>query len=211
MPSSYPAPYNPVGSFDPSFMTNSTGGGIAGTVTATEWNTCIPGSPMQAGANVLANCTGYAQGRMLNIYRAVTGYDPAQTLTHPFISLNVDAGNWANVARSIGLTVVDDPRPASVLVTGSHVAVVESYDEESGRWWVSESGWDTLPAYSYSLSLYKSGTHYYSSYASDPLVTGFILIPDVPPGPGPGPGPEPTPGRKKRWIYYLKNLNNEIY
>lgn len=48
------------------FITTSAGG----------WNTCIKGYPMDSGANVLANCVGYASGRfneIINIARDTTG------------------------------------------------------------------------------------------------------------------------------------------
>lgn len=183
---SYPGPHDPSGLNEPSFMTNLYGASWSGA-----WNTCIYGSPVVAGANVLANCVGYAQGRMLDIWLALNPtYNPSVTMTHPFVTLNGEPYEWIARARAAGLTVQNEPRAGSVLVTNSHVAVVESYDEATGLWMVSESGYGG-PAYSYGSTIYKSGNTWYSSFASDHTIVGFILIPDVPPGPGPGPGPTP--------------------
>lgn len=197
-------PHDPTGRNEPSFMTN-----LYGASWSVAWNTSIYGRPIASGANVLSNCVGYAQGRMLDIYREITGYNPAQTQTHPFIMFNAEAGQWADVARANGFTVQDNPRAGSVLVTGSHVAVVETYDQNAGLWNISESGFEDQTPYHYHQSLYQSGGHWYSSYASDPLVIGFILIPNV--TPGPGPGPHPFPESDHKFIYYLKNWNNDLY
>lgn len=195
-------PHDPSGRYEPEYMTN-----LYGASWSSAWNTSIYGSPTVAGANVLCNCVGYAQGRMIAIYREITGYNPAQTRTHPFVALNANAGEWAGIARSIGLTVVNEPQEGSVFVTPNHVGVVEKYD--NGSWWISESGYDAA-AYLYQQSIYKSGNTWYSTYSSYPNnIIGFILIPGAAPGPTP---PGPTPGeRKKKWIYYLKNWNNEIF
>lgn len=194
-------PVNPVGSYDPAYMTN-----LYGAAFATHWNTCIEGSPTQTGADVLSNCTGYAQGRMLRIYMEVTGFDPVTAGTHPFISLNGDAGpDWLTRAAAIGLTITAEPREGSVLVTNSHVAVVEKYDENAGLWWISESGFGDPTPWYYHNSLYQSGGIWYDSYATATEVLGFILIPGVTPGPG------PSPRRRAKWIYYMKNWNNELY
>ena len=197
-------PHDPSGRNEPSFMTN-----LYGASWSVAWNTSIYGSPVCAGADVLSNCVGYAQGRMLDIYREITGYDPSQTQTHPFTMFNVEAGQWYSVAQAYDFETSQSPRVGSVLVTGSHVAVVETFDSNTGLWNISESGWGDNTPYHYHQSLYESGGRWYSSYATDPLVIGFILIPEV--TPGPGPGPHPWPETDSRWIYYLKNWNNDIY
>lgn len=211
-------PYDPSGRGEAAYTTNG-GPSTGGTVTANSWNTCIMGSPVVSGANVLANCVGYAQGRMLTIYREITGYNPAQTLTHPFVTLNTDpvagADGWIPRAQAAGLTVQAEPRAGSVLVSDTHVAVVESFDSTTNQWMISESGYGG-PAYSFSPSIYKSGSKWYTNFAypRPQEIYGFILIPNVQPGPEP-PGPDPPgPGPKfpeGNFIYYLKNWNNEIY
>ena len=214
--SNFSPPYDPSGRGEAAYTTNG-GPSTGGTVTANSWNTCIMGSPVVSGANVLANCVGYAQGRMLTIYREITGYDPAQTLTHPFVTLNTDpvagADGWIPRAQAAGLTVQAEPRAGSVLVSDTHVAVVESFDTTTNQWMISESGYGG-PAYSFSPSIYKSGSKWYTNFAypRPQEIYGFILIPNVQPGPDPpGPGPHPWPETHSRWIYYLKNWNNDIY
>ena len=183
-------PHNPVGLFEPSFMTN-----LYGASWSSAWNTCIYGSPVQTGADVLANCTGYAQGRALDIYREITGYNPAQSQTHPFINLNADPVYWLSRAQAAGLTVQQTPREGSILVTNDHVAIVETFDSSTGLYWISESGYNSDP-YLYQQSMTTDGSgNWYSSYSNPShLINGFILIPNVEPGPGPG----PTPGRKSK-------------
>ena len=175
----YSMPTDPVGTYDPCFMTN-----LYGAPWSVNWNTCIYGSPAQIGADVLCNCTGYSQGRALKIYMEThPGYNPADLGTHLFASFNVDAGEWLDVAQAEGFQILDHPEEATILVTSSHVANVERYDEGDG-WLISESGYDTLPPFNLHYSLYESGGQWYSSYASDPLVLGFIKLPDIGPGPG---------------------------
>ena len=176
-------PTDPVGTYNPCWMTN-----LYGASWNDNWNTSIYGSPAQVGANVLCNCVGYAQGRMLQIYMELNpGYNPAALGSHLFDVFNVDAGDWLTVAQNNGFQIVYQPEEGSVLVTPSHCAVVERYDDGSG-WLISESGYDTLPPFNLHYSLYQSGGQWYSSYASDPLVLGFIKIPGAGPGPMPGRG-----------------------
>ena len=191
-------PTDPTGTYDPAYMTN-----LYGASWDVAWNTSIYGRPMATGANVLSNCVGYAQGRMLRIWMEDYNptYNPAETHTHPFISYNAEADTrWLTIARSLGHTVSNEPREGSILVTGSHVAVVEKFKD--GQWWVSESGYDTMPHWVYHPSLYKSGDTWYSSYASIPKVEGFIYIPDISPGPGPSDGIIYDRKRRKDRYYY---------
>ena len=195
----YSMPTDPVGSYNPCWMTN-----LYGASWSSNWNTCIYGSPTQVGADVLCNCTGYAQGRMLQIYMELNpGYDPAALQDHAFSMFNVDAENWLTVAQNNGFTILTQPAEGTVLVTGNpgittgHVAVVERYDPDDG-WLISESGYDTLPPFNLHYSLYESGGQWYSSYASDPLVRGFIQIPGAGPGPFPGSGYDRHHGHRAR-------------
>ena len=65
----YSMPTNPVGTFNPCWMHyNGYNWGQA-------WNTAIIGSPTQYGADVLSNCVGWSEGRMLQIYMEITGYN----------------------------------------------------------------------------------------------------------------------------------------
>lgn len=172
-------PTNPVGTYDPAYMSN-----VYGASWSTAWNNNIYGSPTQVGADVLCNCVGYAEGRMLRLWLSNhPEFNPSVEQTHPFLCFGLhDAGEWKQVALDNGFTVLNDPVPGSVLVTPSHVAVVEK--EENGVWMVSESGYASLPPFLYHNSLYKSGGQWYSSYATTGNVIGFIVIPDFDPGPG---------------------------
>lgn len=172
----YHMPMDPSNSYNPCWMTN-----LYGASWNNNWNTCIYGSPTITGANVLCNCVGWSQGRMLQIYMEThPGYNPANIGDHLFSAFNVDAGNWLAVALSEGFEILAHPEEATVLVTSSHVANVERYDDGFG-WLISESGYDTIPAFNLHYSLYQSGGLWYDSYASDPLVFGFIKIPDIHP------------------------------
>lgn len=191
----YSMPTNPVGTYNPCYMTN-----LYGASWADNWNTSIYGSPAQVGANVLCNCVGYSQGRALQIYiETHPGYNPAALGTHLFAAFNVDAGDWLTVAQNQGFTILDHPEEATILVTPSHVANVERYDDGSG-WLISESGYDTLPPFNLHYSLYYDGANWRSSYASSSLVLGFIKLPDI--GPGPLPGRRYDRHRSRRYIIY---------
>lgn len=190
-------PTNPVGTYNPCYMTNLYGASWSGA-----WNTCIYGSPTQTGANVLSNCTGYAQGRMLEIWlEAHPDYDPAETHTHPFATLNGDANySWLQRAEGLGFQVVQEPQAGSVFVTGSHVGVVEKF--EDGIWWISESGYGNIVPWTYGEGIYKSGGTWYAMHATEHEIYGFVLIPDVTPGP-PGTGTlYDRKRRRDRYYYY---------
>lgn len=191
-------PTDPVGSYNPCFMTN-----LYGASWSSAWNTSIYGSPQQTGADVLCNCVGYAQGRMLQIYMEINpGYDPAAIQDHLFSMFNGDADSWISIANNNGFTVLSQPQEGTVLATGQgtgdgHVAVVERYDPGQG-WLISESGYNTLPPFNLHYSLYESGGQWYSSYASQPHVDGFIVIPTAGPGPIPGHGYDRHHGHRAR-------------
>ena len=172
-------PFNPVGTYDPCWMK-----------WLGNWNTawCVAdyGNPTQAGADVLSNCVGYAEGRMLKLYMLSNPtFDPATAQTQPFMVFGThNAGEWYDTAAGLGYTMLTEPEPCSILCTSTHVAVVEKY--ENGQWWISESGWGDPTPYYYHNSLYKSGGRWYSSWSTDPNIIGFFRIPGVTPGPAPG-------------------------
>ena len=200
MPSYQPRTTSPVNSYNPCWMTNLYGASWTGA-----WNTCIYGSPTQIGADVLSNCTGYAQGRSIEIWMHFTGESPLDTYSHPFDMLNGEAGEWADRAVLYGFEIGYEPKPGAILETATHVAIVEEKVNDD-LWYVSESGWDTLPPFSYSTSLYRENG-VWKSYYTGQVVNHFIYNPFVPDGPTP-----PPPGsRKGKWLFYLKNWNNEIY
>lgn len=109
------------------------------TTSAGGYSRCIVGSPTCSGANVLANCVGYACGR----FNEIIG-----SMKYP--SLNCNAENFIERAKSVGLTVVSYPTLGGIMVWqkgatlsgndgAGHVAVVEKiidgntiYTSESG-------------------------------------------------------------------------------
>ena len=192
-------PTSPVGTYDPEYMTN-----LYGASWTDHWNTSIYGSPQQVGADVLSNCVGYTQGRMLQIYREIyPNYDPAALGTHLFATFNMDAGDgvstsyWLQNAISLGFQTSSTPIPGYVLCTASHVAVIER--EESGVFMVSESGYGDATPWHYWNSIYESGGTWYSSYASTPEILGFFKIPGTDPGGGlPGTGYDRHRGHRAR-------------
>lgn len=172
---SYPLPTNPIGTYNPLWMHYD------GTNWGQAWNTAIIGSPTQTGADVLANCVGWSEGRMLQLYCLATGYDPDATGTHPFVTFGYhNAGEWYAEAEALGFQTLDHPEEGTVLVTSSHVANVEQYDIGYG-WLISESGYGSLPAWNLQYSIYESGGTWYSTYASDPVIIGFFKIPSIQP------------------------------
>jgi len=104
------------------------------------YSTCIQGSPTDKNCNVLANCVGYACGR----FNEIIG-----SMKYP--SLNCNAENFIERAKSMGLEVVDYPVLGGIMVMqkgntlsgndgAGHVFVVEKiYDKN--HIYTSESGY----------------------------------------------------------------------
>lgn len=75
------------------------------------WNTCIKGKPTDADCDVLSNCVGYASGRFNEIYNEVMG-----TTGCKYTTLNCNAENFIERAKSAGLEVVDYPTLGGIMV-----------------------------------------------------------------------------------------------
>lgn len=210
----------PDGTFNPCYMTN-----LYGASWSNNWNTCIygeyppdSGTPVY-GANVLANCTGYAQGRALEIYNECMNYNPAQTQTHPFVALNADAGQWYGIAQSIGFVVnPTEPALGAIICWGQvgkegHVAVVEEIVDsntiittESGYGAINGKTWIRHYRYRGDGS-WKSGTEY--TMGLDYYLNGFIFNPANPNMPFPEPDPIPEAKKNKMWMY-MKSRNLKL-
>lgn len=121
------------------YQTKSTGG----------LNGCIVGRPTITGANVLANCVGFANGR----YNEIINDPELKGIVKPFkYQLTTNAENFIESAKAQGLKISDKPIQGGIMVwkkgatlKGSdgagHVAVVEEvYDD--GTILTSESGWN---------------------------------------------------------------------
>lgn len=208
---------SPAGTFNPCYMTNLYGASWTG-----HWNTCIygdyHGSPV-VGADVLANCTGYAQGRVLEIYNECMEYNPAQTGTHPFTGLNGNAREWYPLAPSLGLSVSTDPAPGAIICwtegtdpdsVFGHVGVVERVEDQNTII-TTESGYGAIAGQEWiSQTRILSGGNWLGNLATMGGYTfqGFILNPA---SPGPPVPPTPTPGKSKSKIIYQRNWNNYTF
>jgi surface antigen len=126
--------YKPSG--DKNYITTGSGG----------WNTCIEGYPMDANANVLANCVGYASGRFNEIINDARG-----TTGCAYKTLNCNAENFIERAKAAGLEVGSTPRVGAIgcAMKGStlnggdgagHVWIVEKVNSASSTY-TSESGY----------------------------------------------------------------------
>jgi surface antigen len=104
------------------------------------YSACIQGSPTDSACNVLANCVGYACGR----FNEIIG-----SMKYP--SLNCNAENFIERAKSLGLQVVSYPTLGGIMVWqkgatlnssdgAGHVAVVERIDS-ANQIYTSESGY----------------------------------------------------------------------
>ena len=74
------------------------------------WNTCIKGYPMDAGANVLANCVGYASGRFNEIINEARG-----TTGCAYKTLNCNAEGFIERAKAAGLQIGSTPRVGAIM------------------------------------------------------------------------------------------------
>ena len=96
------------------------------------WNGAVQGKPTKTGANVLANCVGYANGRFAEI----------QGLGMIKYQLVCNAENFIEKAKNFGLKVVSYPTLGGIMVWqkgntlsgndgAGHVAIVERIDSKN--------------------------------------------------------------------------------
>ena len=162
------------------FITTGSGG----------WNTCIKGYPMDANANVLANCVGYASGRfneIINIARDTTGCT--------YKTLNCNAVGFKERAEAAGLKTGSTPRRGAIMCWGKdggagHVAIVEAVNNNNSVY-TSESGYGSTAFWNQtrtnSNGKWGCGNGYYFRC--------FIYLPDDVQNLIDGaPAPTPTPG-----------------
>ena len=104
------------------------------------YSRCIQGSPTDSECNVLANCVGYACGR----FNEIIG-----SMKYP--SLNCNAENFIERAKSLGLTISNVPTLGGIMVWkkgntlsgndgAGHVAIVEKIIDNNTIY-TSESGY----------------------------------------------------------------------
>ena len=105
------------------------------------WNGAVQGKPTKSGANVLANCVGYANGR----FNEIIGEKKCK---YQFIC---NAENFIEKAKAYGLKVSDKPTLGGIMVWqkgatlsgndgAGHVAVVERIDN-ANQIYTSESNY----------------------------------------------------------------------
>lgn len=196
---------DPAGSGSPFYNTVGSGG----------YNTSIIGNGAISGANVMNNCVGYSQGRMMEMYsEAVSPITSAAD--NIFSMFNANAEDWYNIAVANNFAVGQTPTYGAVGVWYSaaqnvgHVANVETLN--NGVWEISEGHYNYPGGQgSWDYSYLQNNSDYLPAFiGADPtwVLIGFIYpFNAVPPTP-PGPPVPPSPGRtrKMKLWFYLKRL-----
>jgi surface antigen len=190
--------YKPSG--DKNYITTGSGG----------WNTCIKGYPMDANANVLANCVGYASGRFNEIINDARG-----TTGCAYKTLNCNAENFIERAKSLGLKISSKPTLGGIMVwqKGStlsgndgagHVAIVEEI-KPNGDIVTSNSAYNWK--YFYMATLSPSNNYFMGKAYT---FQGFIYNPTDFEPPTPPEPPTPTVQKKRRfpWVLYARKLRD---
>ncbi len=162
------------------------------------WNTCIKGYPTDAGANVLANCVGYASGRFNEIINEARG-----TTGCTYTTLNCNAENFIERAKAAGLKTGSTPRVGAIgcAMKGStlsggdgagHVWIVEKVNSATSTY-TSESGYGSTAFWNQTRNNSNGRWGLGSGYT----FRAYIYLPDdvqkVVDGGAPTPAPTPTP------------------
>lgn len=162
------------------------------------WNTCIKGYPTDAGANVLANCVGYASGRFNEIINEARG-----TTGCTYTTLNCNAENFIERAKAAGLQTGSTPRVGAIgcAMKGStlsggdgagHVWIVEKVNSSTSTY-TSESGYGSSAFWNQTRNNSNGRWGLGSGYT----FRAYIYLPDdvqkVVDGGAPTPTPTPTP------------------
>lgn len=124
----------------------SKGNKFYNTTSNSGWSKCVKGKPTDKDCDVLSNCVGYACGR----FNEIIG-----SMKYP--SLNCNAENFIERAKSLGLIVVSHPVLGGIMVwqKGStlsgvdgagHVAIVERIDSDT-QIYTSESSYNDKAFY----------------------------------------------------------------
>ena len=154
---------------NPNYITTGSGG----------LSTCIKGYPMDALANVLANCVGYANGRRSEIINIVRGTNKNNNPT-----LNCNAENWIERAKAAGFAVGQTPKVGAIGVAmkgatlsgndgAGHVWAVERVNSD-GSTYTSESGYGGTAFWNQTRSNSNGRWGLSSGYT----FRGFIYLPD---------------------------------
>lgn len=161
------------------------------------WNTCIKGYPTDPGANVLANCVGYASGRFNEIINEARG-----TTGCTYKTLNCNAENFIERAKAAGLKTGSTPRVGAIgcAMKGStlnggdgagHVWIVEKVNSATSTY-TSESGYGGSAFWNQTRKNSNGRWGMGSSYT----FRAYIYLPDDVQKvvDGSAPAPTPTPG-----------------
>ena len=143
------------------------------------WNTCIKGYPMDANANVLANCVGYASGRFNEIINEVRG-----TTGCTYKTLNCNAEDFIERAKAAGLKTGSTPRVGAIACArkgnagngndgAGHVWIVEKVNSNSSIY-TSESGYGSTAFWNQTRNNSNGRWGLGSSYT----FRAFIYLPD---------------------------------
>lgn len=165
------------------------------------WNTCIKGYPMDANANCLANCVGYASGRFNEIINEARG-----TTGCTYKTLNCNAEGFIERAKAAGLQTGSAPRVGAIgcamkgaTLSGNdgagHVWIVEKVNSGTSTY-TSESGYGSSAFWNQTRNNSNGKWGLGSGYS----FRAFIYLPDdvqkVVDGNAPTPTPTPTPSGK---------------
>ena len=123
----------------------------------------IPGSPLDAGCDVLANCLGYAAGR----FNEIIGQN---CFVH--FRYAPDPDQWIVLAQAEGLRTGSEPQLGAVAVWRHHVAIVEEIHAD-GSITTSESGYGCANPF-WTSKRSKNG----GSWGGEGFL-GFIYQPEV--------------------------------
>lgn len=161
------------------------------------WNAAIQGNPTRQGANVLANCVGYANGR----FAEIIGKDRIE------YQLVCNAENFIEKAKAYGLQVVDYPTLGGIMVWKKgtldsydgpgHVAIVERIDGKN-QIYTSESAYRGSAFYNVTRTNSNGRWGMSSAYS----FRGCIINPAIGDVHYEEPAPTPTPGGDT--IYVVK-------
>lgn len=187
------------------FITTGSGG----------WNTCIKGYPMDANADVLANCVGYASGRFNEIIN-----NARESSGCTYKTLNCNAVGFKERAEAAGLKTGSIPRVGAIMCWGygsdgaGHVAIVEKvYNNNSV--YTSESGYASTAFWNQNRSNSNGRWGQNSNY----WFRCFIYLPDdvqrIVNGGQPKPTPTPVEGWPKSYTVVggdtLSGIANKFY
>lgn len=181
------------------------------------WNTCIQGYPTDSGANVLANCVGYASGRFNEIINEARG-----TTGCTYKTLNCNAENFIERAKAAGLKTGSTPKVGAIgcamkgdTLNGGdgagHVWIVEKVNSSTSTY-TSESGYGGTAFWNQTRSNSNGRWGLGSGYT----FRAYIYLPDdvqkIVDGNTPAPAPTPTPGPSDKFNIGDKvTINGPLY